>query len=473
LAWALGLIALLLICLVVPHPALATRLSDEHAEAVHTILAGATIRLDGAAVTSDGRLFVLLMPAAGMPRKGKAEVDEVLPDRTNPQLVLYSNGCAHVFVEQKGTVSYPALTPELAARFKKQLQTWRFPSDLIVPEGFVLPKSLKSLARDLTIPLIDDASMASGNFTDKQPATRPGSAFGTVFCTSIAAGMITMLDGKTLNKVAEFPTEGTPCSMEAAGGKLFITDQTKGRVLILDPGARRFLGQIDLHPRSAPRGIAALPNGQWLYVSENALSAVAVIETATGKVLLRTKVHSGPGRMAVTPDANFVVVLNAPSGEATIIATYNQQVVATVKVGAMPVSVAIAPDSKTAYISNRASNTVSVLDIARHAITGTIKTGSGPCGLVVTPDGKKLYVAIGRENLIVVYDTGSLVKLNEVHITDCEFPGCICLLPDATRLLVASQQSDAVGVIDTNTLEFKKLAPLGHPINEAVWEPLP
>ncbi len=45
---------------------------------------------------------------------------------------------------------------------------------------------------------------------------------------------------------AEFPTEGTLSQMVAVGGFLYISDQAKARVLILDPNKREFVGQIDL-----------------------------------------------------------------------------------------------------------------------------------------------------------------------------------------------------------------------------------
>jgi YVTN family beta-propeller protein len=283
-----------------------------------------------------------------------------------------------------------------------------------------------------------------------------------------------MLDGKSLNKIAEFPTEGTPCSVCQANGQIFIADQGKHRILILDPVARKFHGQIDLPPRCAPKGIAALPNGKWLYVSESAVGAVACVETSTGKVLLKTKTHPGPGRMAITPDGVFVIVLNVTSGEVTIISTYNQQVVSTFRVGDMPTSVVISHDSKLAYVSNRLSNTVSVIDVPGHRVLNVIKTGAYPTGLALSPDSSKLYVSCARENTVTAYDTKNLAKLQEVHTPqEVEFPGFLCMLPGGQRMILCSQQSDAVAVLDTEQMQFEKSLSLGHANHEATWEPVP
>ncbi|WP_369669314.1 YncE family protein, partial [Enterococcus faecium] len=94
---------------------------------------------------------------------------------------------------------------------------------------------------------------------------------------------------------------------------------------------RKFLGQIDLPPNTAPKGIASMPNGKWIYVSLSGSSEVAVIETETGKVLMKTKVPTGPGRIAVTPDGVYVALLCVTSSEICVMSTYNQRLIGSVK----------------------------------------------------------------------------------------------------------------------------------------------
>ena len=189
-----------------------------------------------------------------------------------------------------------------------------------------------------------------------------------------------MLDDVTLEKISDFQTDGTPGSMAAADNKLYVTDQAKSRILILDPVKGQFLGQIDLPKKTSPKGIAALPNGKLLYISEYTSSNVDIIEVKVNKVLLRTKVISGPSQVAITPDGNSVLVLNVPSGKVTILSTLNQKVSGMVQVGTLPNGIAITPDSKTAFITNRHSNSVSVIDLVMKKVTKTIETGTSPTG---------------------------------------------------------------------------------------------
>ncbi len=457
-------------------PTLATRLSPELSRTALETFHGGSIRLDGSIATAGGQLYLPLMPPSALAKKARSGVESALPDIAKPDIVLYGNGWAHVRVLKKGDACTLAILGEQGEKVRKRLLPLKFPSDLIVPEGFVLPKSWSQLASNLAIACLDDATIDSADFGSKPKAgqTKTYTGAGTIFLTSVTAGAITMLDGKNFNKLAEFPTEGTPCSMEFTGNKLFIADEGKNRVLILDPVGRKFLGQIDLAARTAPKGIVALPNGKWLYVSESAAGDIAVIETESGKVLLKTKVKSGPGRMAITPDGTFLIVLNVTAGELTVISTYNQKVVGCARVGDMPTALALSPDGKTAYVANRMSQSVSVVDIGKCQVTGTMKTGVSPSGIAVSPDGSKLYVAIGRENSISVFDTRALTKLHEVHLpSDMDFPGALCLLPDGHKLVITSQQTDLVGVLDVDKLEFVKQTPLGHATHEAVWVPAP
>jgi YVTN family beta-propeller protein len=457
----------------------ATRLSPEIEKSGQSVVPDAKVRLDGALQSKHGELFLLLLPseAGGKKPKDKGEVEAVFPSKEKPDVIFYTNGMAHIRVLPKGEASTVALLTSLPEKLKKIFLGLHFPSDLIVPQGFVLPRSYKFLTSEVpTISLLDDAIVMAPDFGHKRkPVSRADyKGNGSVFLTSVTAGSITMLDGKSLNKIAEFPTEGTPCGMELVNGQLYIVDQAKNRILILDPAGRKFAGQIDLNVKSAPKGIAALQNGKWVYVSESAANDIAVVELETGKVLMRTKVHPGPGRIALTPDGIFLVVLNVTSGEVSIVSTYNQRVVSTLKVGDMPTALAISADSKHAYVTNRMSNTVSVIDVPKRQILHTLKVGQSPTAVALSPDGTKVYVAAGRDNTVTAYDTKTWHELRQVHLpVEIEFPGSLCMLPNGKRLLVSSQQGETLGIIDVDKMELERSANLGHAHHDAVWVPAP
>jgi YVTN family beta-propeller protein len=472
--WAFILLALLLGSAL---PANATRLPDDLKQTIQDEFPSATIRLDGAIEAGRGDLFLPVIPAtaAGAKKKAVKVVPEaVFPDERNPSAIFYNNGWCYLRVTKKGLARTISLPAEVVDKYKKHLLTCKLAPDLIVPENFVLPLSLKPIISNTAITTVNDASMASPDFGTPVKVAKPVAAGGPglLFLTSLNTGTITLVDEKNFSKLADFPTEGTPCGMTFVDGRLYIADQAKSRILLLDPAKRQFLGQIDLPPKMAPKGIAALPNGKLIYVSESAANDIAIIETETRRVLMRTKVQPGPGRIAMTPNGNFLLVLNVPSGQITFISTLNQRIVGVAKVGTMPTSLDITKDSQMAYVSNRMSNTISVIDIPKRQVVATIPTGTGPTGLALSADESKLFVSNARENTISVFDTKSHQKLSDIKLPmDIDFPGEIRLMPDGKRILVSSQATDTIGLLDLQTLEFAKQCPIGHTSQDIVWVP--
>ncbi len=473
LVWSL---VLLLCALLLTQPAEATRLTSDLSDLVALEFPGAKIRMDGAFETNSGDLFILVIPGNPANKKRvKIELQNSYPNREHPDVLVYSNGWCYLKVRKKGKACTVILPGELPEKLRKQLAACHFPSDLIVPENFLLPQSFKLMVGDTAVQTANDASIASPDFGHivKEHVSRGNLGPGSFALTSLGTGIITLLDGLTLTKTADFPTEGTPCSMAWAEGLLYITDQAKNRVLMLDAVKRQFLGQIDLAAHSAPRGIAALPNGRLLYVAESGSNDIAIIEIATKKVLMRTKVSPGPGQLVVTPNGNFVIAVNVPSGLVTFLSTLNQSVVGTVKVGDIPTSIAVTQDSSTAYISNRGSNTVSILEIASRKILGSITTGTGPTGLALSSDESKLYVAQAKENTIGVYDTKTRAKIAEAKLPlDVDFPNAISLTPGGQQLLVSSGSTDTIATLDLTKMQFDKQSTIGHSSHNILWLPV-
>ncbi len=469
------LLAFFAACIIVQLPGSCTKLPSDLSDLVLSEFPGAKIRLDGAIDTGHGELFLPLTPAS--PKKhGKAQLAISHPTPEKPDVLVYANGWCFLRVIKKGKARTIVVPAELPDKLRKQLMGCRFPSDLIVPENFSVPASFKPIVGEAAVQMLPDATIAAANFgqgPSRSAASGAPAGPGSFFLTSLSSGTITLLDEQSLSKIADFPTEGTPCSMAWAEDRLYITDQAKSRVLMLDPVGRRFLGQIDLPPRSAPRGIVALPNGRLLYVAESGGNDIAVIETATGSILLRTKVAPGPSRVAITPNGNFLIVLNVPSGLVTFISTLNQKVLSSVRVGDVPTAIAVSKDSSVAYVSNRNSNSVSILDLSTRQVTGTIATGTGPTGVELSADGSQLYVANAKDNTIGVYDTKTKEKVSEVRLPiDVDFPNAIDLMPDGKRLLVSSESTDTVASLELSKMEFDKQTRIGHSSHDIIWVPV-
>jgi YVTN family beta-propeller protein len=463
--------------------ALALKLPGELKSSLPKLFAVSRIRLDGAVETKNGELYLPTIPNPGQGKKGEGQIKAAYPNNTAPEFLLFDNGWCFLKVietdKQCTIISLDKLPPEL----QKALLATKLASDLIVPDKFIVPASMKPITNNVSvvfkgIPKNSPVGHLKSSIVNENKAIKVINnkvvvdKGGCILVTSPATGKISLLTYPDLVKTIEFPIEGTPSGITFANGIVYIADQSKSRILKLDPYAKIFLGQIDLPQGSTPKDVVALPDGKLLYVSENAMGDVAVFETANDKLLVRTKVHNYPGRMAIDPDGTTCIILSVPDGRASLISTQNQRFLSTVPVGNLPNGIAFDVANKTAYISNRVSNTVAVIDLVHRGVILNLKAGVGPTGLVVDQEHKRLYIANAKDNSISIFDINSHKKLNDIRLPlDVDFPASLALMPDKKHFIVTSASTDALGLFDMSTQTFEKTVVIGHTSDQCIWIP--
>jgi DNA-binding beta-propeller fold protein YncE len=470
----------ILFCAVFTNPAQAARLPDGLQRTVKQIFKGCRIRIDGSIETRNGDLLLPILPPIARD-EAHAKIVYAYPDSAQASIITFDDGYSFIKLERIGTYRTFVLPVALPDSVRHQITTGLLPEDLVVPEAFVLPQSLAALQHGLDVRIIPDklltAQSAANQNGDKDNSgatdvSKTGSIESSILVASVRVGTIIMLNPKTFEKISDFPTEGTPTGMVYVGGKVYIADEGKNRVLILDCEKREFLGQINLLPKSAPRGIARLPNGRLLYLSESSAGDVAVIETATHKILLRTKVAAGPGKIAITPNGLLVLVLHGPSGLLSILSTANQRLLTPVRVGNAPSSLVITSNSQIAYVANRASNSISVVDLDKKQAIGSLATGAGPTSLALSKDNLTLYVVNARENTLGVYDLKTRKKPNLLKLPpDIDFPSSITLSPGGKQLFITSEGTTSLAVFNTESQTFDKAIPVGCPSHQVLFIP--
>ncbi len=482
---------LLFSILIFSDPAYATRLPEGMKELIKKTMPEYRVRLDGVLQGKDNSLFVPVIPAKEIKLTTPVQLLSRVP-ADNPRILIFNNKWVFIKLQnqdEKQVLSLPKGTPE---DFKKKLLQGHLPEDLIVPDKMAASEDLKGLIGELDIEVLKEKTASAtgtgvagegeehrgteeghGDPGEKQGAEtveqkqerRPG----TLVLTSPATGKIIAL-GEGDEKNVELQIDGTPAGMTFCNDKLYVCDQTKNRVLVIDPSSTKIVDQIALKPGTSPKGIASLPKSKYLYVSETAQNYVSVVELTTKKILMRTKVRPGPTKIAITPNGYMLLVLNGQSGEVTFISTLNQKAVGYLKVGELPSDIIISNNSKAAFVSNRASNTISIIDITHRKLANTIKVGEGPTGIALSPDEKMLFVANARDNTIVAYHTGSYERAKDTQLPlDVEFPGKILFIPGTKKLLVTSAATDTIGILDTESMQFSEQPRVGCTTDNVIW----
>ncbi len=206
--------------------------------------------------------------------------------------------------------------------------------------------------------------------------------------------------------------------------QLFVTDETTGNVVIVDPEAGQILATIPVGKR--PRGLRLSPDGRQLLV---ALSGSPI---------------AGPG-----VDESKLPPPDRSADGIGVIDVATKKLVRTLQSGQDPESFDVSADGKTLYVSNEETAEMSVLDLDAGTIRARVKVGEEPEGVTLRPDGRVVYVTCEGENEVVAIDTATLKIIARVKTGGR--PRTVVFTPDGTTAFVSAENDGEVAVFNTRT----------------------
>ncbi len=217
-----------------------------------------------------------------------------------------------------------------------------------------------------------------------------------------------------------------------------------------------------LHAGSDPEQFALSRDGKKLFVANEDAATMSVVDVASGAIVERVPVGREPEGVAVTPDGRYVLITNESDNSVSIIDTGTLKIVKSVQVGKRPRDVAFTPDGRTAYVSGEFDASV-----YRMAVPGgtpvervlQLRKEARPMGVILDSHRGRLYVSTGRGGTVAIIDSTTQKLLAEVQVGTR--PWGIALSQDGRWLYSANGPSDDVTVIDTQTLRAVKSIPVG------------
>ena len=201
-------------------------------------------------------------------------------------------------------------------------------------------------------------------------------------------------------------TGGSPDGIAASpdGNFIYVTDASQsGHVWVISTVNNTMVHTI--YNVGYPFEISLTPNGKYAYVSSG---NVSIIDLTNETVIKTIKVADGyaTGGVAVLPDGKYVYV--GSFGNVSVISTSNNTVVKVINLTpSLPDMLAFTPNGAYAYVTNPSSNTVAVISTSNYTVVKTIKVGKTPEGIAITPDGTFAYVANLDSNNVSVISTSN------------------------------------------------------------------
>lgn len=264
------------------------------------------------------------------------------------------------------------------------------------------------------------------------------------------------------------------------GKTIYATDQTRGRLSILDAASMTPCGEIEL--RGRPQGLALSSDGSTLYVAEHGASSVAVIDSSGRKIISRMAVGLWPTAIALGEQSRRLYVANQDRDSISVVDLSQQptKTITEIAVVREPSCLAITPDEKHVVVTNlmamgrgtdpTLSAVVSIVDTDALAPAKNVKLPLGSTmvpGVAVSPDGKWAYVVhgLGRFHLPITQLERGWVNTNALSIIDIANGSRLAtlLLDDSMQgaadphSLVVSQDGDQLWITHTGVHEVSSI----------------
>jgi PQQ-dependent catabolism-associated beta-propeller protein len=282
-----------------------------------------------------------------------------------------------------------------------------------------------------------------------------------LYVSNERAGTIQVIDMATDRVVKTLPIHDRPRGMAISpdGKRLYVAVSWwrdgkrprtgRERIAVLDAAT---LQPIRDYPAGTdPECIAASPNGQRLYLSNEDVGTASIVDVATGKTRATLIVGTEPEGVTASPDGKWVYVTAETSNVLTVIDAQTEQVAANILVDARPRFTLFTRDSAHAWATAEIGGSVQLIDAKRHRVVKRVRLPAThkPVGMVLSPDEKKLYVATGRGNAVTVVDTKAMKVIATIP-TGVRVWG-IAITRDGHKVYAANSLSNTISVIDTTT----------------------
>lgn len=189
--------------------------------------------------------------------------------------------------------------------------------------------------------------------------------------------------------------------------RIIQTNAASDTSTIIDPVTNQAIGEItDIE---IPHGVVGAPDGSQLYITNEAMHSLDIVDSRTLRVKRRIPLSGRPNNVAVTGDGRrvYVAIMEMP-GTIDVIDVATMENIKSIPVEGAIHNVYVTPDSKYAVGGSIQTSTINVIDIETNQLAWTLKMSSGirPMIFNSNPDGstKNIFVQLSGFHGFAVVD---------------------------------------------------------------------
>jgi YVTN family beta-propeller protein len=295
-------------------------------------------------------------------------------------------------------------------------------------------------------------------------AAQTGKAF--IVQTNSAGDSVTLIDPVTDRIAAEIPDaeviHGATSSPD--GSRLYLSNESLQTVDVVDTRTLKIIKKIPL--TGGPNNLSIRKDGKHVYVAiTGAQGGVDVIDTDKLERIKFIRILGGVHNTFATPDGKFIVAGSTGGSVATVIDAAIDQPIWSVHFegGVRPITFEANPDGSTKRMFVQITNLhgFAIVDWAQRKEVSRITLpeipvaqrnnegiqGAPAHGLLI-PDGKTLWSTSKVNSAIYAYNLSDMKYLGEVKVG--LVPDWMTATPDGKKIYVANAHDNTVSVVDAS-----------------------
>lgn len=384
----------------------ATTLPNKVLETIKSNLPNANVRFDGLVTTSNGTVFLPVLPS-NPKREYEGKVVLTYPANKKlvdlPEVILFDNDLALLKVIKTNnglSITDPKNIPFV-------VKTGLFPQDMLVPAGLVIPDELQIMMGDLKIAtqstkihdIFEKADEINKGFVDTK--------FTPVKELKDKTLLITSIDTKIMSVV---PTNSTmpKFTLTLESMPKFVQPVCDGKYILVAAAGKTYIDVADVKQEVIAKKIDLSYNPSEILITSDKTKAIVsvsndqslfIIDLKDMTLLSKIKVKGYPKNIALSADNNTIVYQDKNTGD---IYTLGLNEIYTNKFiyNASNISKLLIKD-KTLYILSRAENALKVIDMPSREIIYKQAVAEKPVDMLLI--GDKLYI-LSADNQIDTFN---------------------------------------------------------------------
>ena len=195
------------------------------------------------------------------------------------------------------------------------------------------------------------------------------------------------------------------------GRNLYIVEQSKKRISVIEMYARKKVAEIDLggpvDPGAEVSAISRSADGFTGFISVTSENRVVVIDLVDWTVKGSIRVGGAPVRPFSPADNRYVLIPHRNSKALTVLSALSHEVITTIETGVEAKGLNTGWLDTVAFVMPATGNKIAVVDLDKLLLTGTIELPGQPDDGFVTSDSRKLFTALLDSGSIASIDTRS------------------------------------------------------------------